>query len=43
MTKTALGMKLVLLLHLGLDKVASIAFERQGDWVEVQDASLGSF
>ena len=28
--KAALGMKLVLLLHLGLGKVASIAFGRQG-------------
>ena len=30
MTKAALGIKLVLLLHLGLDKAASIAFGRQG-------------
>ena len=28
--RAALGIKLVLLLHLGLDKAASVAFERQG-------------
>ena len=41
MTKAALGVKLVLLLRLGLNKAASIAFGRQGGWVEVQDTSLG--
>ena len=40
--RAALEVKLVLLLHLDLDKAASIAFGRQGSWVEVQDAGLGS-
>ena len=36
--KAALGMKLVLLLHLGLDKAASVAFEgqRAGSRFEIQ-------
>ena len=35
-TKAALEVKLVLLLHLGLGKAASIAFGGQGDWVKIQ-------
>ena len=41
--KAALEVKLVLLLHLGLGKAASIAFERQGyDWIKIQSTGLGS-
>ena len=42
MMKAALEVKLVFLLCLGLGKVASIAFGRQGDQVKVQSTGLGS-
>ena len=43
MARVALGVKLVLLLHLGLGEAASIAFERQGAGLRFKDSKSGFF